>query len=51
MIGWEIILIAVIVIAAIAYIVWYLFRPVRKKSDCCGCSYADSCKANCEKSR
>ena len=40
---WEIIIIAVTGLAALAYLIIFFVRKSRKKNICMGCPYADEC--------
>jgi uncharacterized membrane protein YuzA (DUF378 family) len=41
---WEIILIIIIGLAALAYLIIFFIRQSKKKSACMGCPYAEECK-------
>ncbi|MBA7508700.1 hypothetical protein ES705_00632 [subsurface metagenome] len=41
---WEIIIIAVTGLAALAYLIVFFVRKSKKKNVCIGCPYAEECK-------
>jgi len=41
---WEIILISIIGLAALAYLIIFFIRQSKKKNVCMGCPYADECR-------
>jgi len=41
---WEIILISVIGLTALAYLIIFFIRQSKKKNACMGCPYADECR-------
>jgi len=41
---WEIIIIAVTGLAALAYLIIFFIRQSNKKNMCMGCPYTDECK-------